>query len=195
MPTNFLVAALLACFAAAQIEAAWATGRWATTLPLVAQEALVAAFFLTRRRPDDVSRRPFDWALGVTGVALPFLLRPEDGPTALTWIGQGLHAGGLVLAAVATAFLGRSIGLVAANRGVRRSGPYRWVRHPMYVAQAVAAAGFVLCHPCTRNLVVLLTAVAVFHARAVAEERLLARDPAYRAYVDATPWRFVPYLH
>jgi len=32
-------------------------------------------------------------------------------------------------------------------------------------------------------------------ARAVAEERILARDPAYRNYLERLPWRFFPYVY
>ena len=41
---------------------------------------------------------------------------------------------------------------------------------------------------------VVLTAFAVLGGRALVEERLLAGDPAYRAYRDRVPWRFVPFV-
>ena len=35
----------------------------------------------------------------------------------------------------------------------------------------------------------------LLNARAVAEERILARDPAYREYLQRLPWRFLPYVY
>lgn len=193
--TNVLLAIVFAVLAAAQLASGWRTGQWATTAPLLAQETVLVACFLTRRPSVALSARPLDWALALAGVLLPFLLRPADIAAATAWLGRPLHAGGLALAAVATAFLGRSIGLVAGNRGVRSSGPYRWIRHPMYAAQAIAMTGFVLCHVTAWNVTVLSAVVAAFYGRAVVEERVLGGDPAYRAYRAATRWRFVPFVH
>src|SRR5438093_526500 len=43
-------------------------------------------------------------------------------------------------------------------------------------------------------LFVVSTLLALI-ARAVAEERILARDPAYRNYLERLPWRFFPYVY
>jgi protein-S-isoprenylcysteine O-methyltransferase Ste14 len=193
--TNVALALVFAVLAAAQLASGWRTGQWTTAAPLLAQQTVLVACFLTRRPSVTVSARPLDWTLALAGVLLPFFLRPADVPAGTAWLGRPLHAGGLALAAVATAFLGRSVGLVAANRGVRSSGPYRWVRHPMYLAQAVAMVGFVLCHATPWNVALLAAVLAAFYGRAVVEERVLAGDPAYRAYRAGTPWRFVPFVH
>ena len=37
--------------------------------------------------------------------------------------------------------------------------------------------------------------LVALNARAIVEERFLARDSLYRDYLERTPWRFVPYVH
>jgi hypothetical protein len=43
--------------------------------------------------------------------------------------------------------------------------------------------------------VIAAATVAALHTRALVEERLLTADPRYRAYLQRTPWRFLPYLY
>jgi protein-S-isoprenylcysteine O-methyltransferase Ste14/uncharacterized membrane protein (UPF0127 family) len=191
---NLVLAALYVVFVVAHLHVARRTGQWTTILPVVAQEALLVALFLTRRRSRVASSRPFDWALGIVGTFLPLLLRASDlGP--LTAVGRPLQIGGITLAGISALFLGRSIGVVAANRGVRTAGPYGWVRHPMYVAHVLAYVGYTLSYPSPRNVVIAAVTTAALVGRAVVEERLLVTDPAYRSYLDRIRWRFVPFVH
>ena len=63
------------------------------------------------------------------------------------------------------------------------SGPYRWVRHPMYSALILSIWGVVLWHFCWMNLLLFTIMIAAVSAKASKEERLwLARDVAYADY-------------
>ena len=189
---NVLLAVFYALFAAAHWDLLRRTRQWGTVVPLLLQETLLVALFLLRRPSRATSSRPADWLLAVAGTFLPLLMRGGDSLGALVWIGRPVQIVGLVLALVAVAGLGRSFGIVAANRGVRTSGPYRVVRHPLYAAYLVTYVGYLLSYPRPLNVVLVAVTAAVMYARAVAEERLLAGDPAYRAYRERTRWRFVP---
>jgi protein-S-isoprenylcysteine O-methyltransferase Ste14 len=90
--------------------------------------------------------------------------------------------------------LGRSFGLVPANRGIVSSGLYRVVRHPIYLGYLVTHCGFVIANPLNWNLAVLIVADAALMFRAVLEERTLSKDSEYRAYMQRTRWRIVPGL-
>jgi len=189
---NVLMAAFYALFAAAHWDLLRRPGEGATTLPILLQETLLVALFLLRRRSRASSARPADWLLGFAGTFLPLLMRGGDALGALAWLGRPLQVAGLVLALVAVAGLGRSFGIVAANRGVQTCGPYRLVRHPLYAAYVVTYLGYLLAYPRALNVLLVAVTVAVMWARAVAEERLLADDPAYEAYRARVRWRFVP---
>lgn len=193
---NVLLAAVYLFFVTAHVSFARRTGQWATVMPLVIQESMLMVLFLTRRRSLATSDRPFDWAVGIIGVLLPLLMRPTETTGPLAPIGEAMQIVGLTLAAVALGFLGRSLGIVAANRGVKVSGMYRIVRHPMYAAYLVSYVGYVLTCPTWWNALLVAVTCVALNARAIVEERFLARDDQrYREYLGETRWRFVPYVY
>ncbi len=71
-------------------------------------------------------------------------------------------------------------------------GPYRWVRHPMYVALLLGmAAVAALAHSLAQPVLWVILAV-VLNFKAALEERLLAmRWPDYATYCASTK-RFIP---
>ena len=192
---NLALAAIFGLFAGAQVGAALHTGQWATTMPIALQETLLVVLFLTRRRCFATSDRPLDWIVGVIGTALPLFMRPDVVRGPLNWLGEPLQFVGVMGAVTALTFLGRSFGFVAANRGIKTSGLYRIVRHPTYTGYMLSYVGYVMCYPTSSNLLVAIATLFAFNARALFEERLLRRDPVYRAYQLGTPWRFVPYVY
>jgi protein-S-isoprenylcysteine O-methyltransferase Ste14/uncharacterized membrane protein (UPF0127 family) len=193
---NLGLAAVYLLFASAHVAVARRTGMWLALLPIVAQEALLVALFLTRRRSIATSARPLDWVVGIVGTFLPLLMRPTEPVGSLAWLGAPLQALGLVLAIAATAVLGRSLGVVAGNRGIETRGLYRLVRHPMYGAYALSYLGYIASYPSAANLTIAAAVVAALNLRAIVEERFLAAaDPAYRAYLGRVRWRLVPRVY
>ncbi len=174
---NVALAAIFGLFAGSQVSAAIGTGQWATTMPIALQETLLVVLFLTRRRCFATSDRPLDWIVGVIGTVLPLLMRPDAVRGPLNWLGEPLQFLGVAAAVVALSFLGRSFGVVAANRGVKTSGLYQIVRHPTYAGYMLSYVGYVMCYPTSSNLLVAIATLFAFNARAIFEERLLRRDP------------------
>src|SRR5579871_1504765 len=192
---NLGLAALYASFCAAHLAHVRATGRWLPLVPILVEEALLVALFLVRRRSRRVSTRFGDWAVGVGGTYLPLLLRATAEAGTLAPLGFGLQAAGFGVSVLALCALGRSLGVVAADRGVRAGGLYRGVRHPLYAGETVSYLGYLVSYPSLRNALVVLATTLALAVRAGVEERFLARDPAYRDYVAAVRWRFVPGLY
>ncbi len=164
-------------------------------LAIIVQMTILAVLFVVRRPSTDTSDRPLDWVLGIVGTFLPLLLRRADTPGGLVWLGGPIQVVGASAVAVVALFLGRSFGLVPANRGLQLEGPYRLVRHPMYGAHLLGYLGYALTYPSAANILIVVATLLALIARAVAEERLLARDPAYRTYLERLPWRFFPYVY
>jgi protein-S-isoprenylcysteine O-methyltransferase Ste14/uncharacterized membrane protein (UPF0127 family) len=192
---NVALAALYAFFATAHFAAARRTGQWATTMPIVVQETLLVILFLTRRRSTATSDRPFDWAVGIAGTFLPTFLRPTDQLGVLAGLGETVQIIGLLLAVGGLVSLGRSVAVVAANRGIKRSGLYGFVRHPMYAAYMLTYVGYSLSYPTVRNCLLTVATAATLCTRAIVEEHFLQQDTAYRAYARRVRWRFVPYVY
>lgn len=71
-------------------------------------------------------------------------------------------------------------------------GPYRWIRHPMYSALLLAAAGLAWRAGTAADALLGAALLAVLAAKALIEERgMRATQPAYAAYCSGTR-RFVP---
>lgn len=160
---------------------------------LLLSESVVVLFILLRRPTRDISRRPADWALGVTGTLLPLsAVAPQGEPLAPLAACAALMGTGFLLQLWAKLTLRRSFGVVAANRGVKASGPYRLVRHPMYAGYALTHIGFLLAGPALWNLAVYGATLAIATRRILAEERVLMADPAYRALAETSRYRLLP---
>lgn len=161
---------------------------------LFASEFLVVMFSLLRRTTSDVSQRGVDWAVALAGTNLPLLAQPGGTPLAPEAVSAALMIFGLLASIWAKLSLRRSFGIVAANRGVKTSGPYTLIRHPMYAGYLVIQVGFLLFSPTLWNLFIYIGAAALQLLRMRAEEDILRRDPLYRDYADRVRYRLVPGL-
>ena len=99
---------------------------------------------------------------------------------------------GLYVQISAKVVLGRSFGIVAANRGVKVQGPYRVVRHPMYAGYTIIHVGFLLAFPSVLNLALYSSELAIQIARLFREERVLRQDETYREYSARVRYRLIP---
>ncbi len=102
---------------------------------------------------------------------------------------------GMILSLGARLYLGRRFGLLPANRGIVSTGPFRLVRHPIYLGWLVLSFGFVIEYPTLRNIGLLTSILPVMIWRIALEERLLGQDPAYRPYCQATRYRVLPFIY
>ncbi len=168
------------------------TGR-VTGLLLVVSEGLVVILMIVRRPTEVVDRRWVVRLITLLSIAGPPLVRPLATPAGPTdTISAMLSALGLTVIVVSKLALGRSFGLVPANRGVVSSGPYRFVRHPIYLGYLVTHAAFVVANPLFWNIAILVAADIALLVRALYEERTLEGDDAYLAYESRVRWRLVP---
>jgi protein-S-isoprenylcysteine O-methyltransferase Ste14 len=169
-----------------------ATGRL-TGLLLVASEALVVVLMIVRRRTDDVDRRAIARLITALSIVGPPLVLPLATPaTGTDVVTTAVSAVGLTLVVAAKIALGRSFGLVPANRGVVARGPYRFVRHPIYLGYAITHLAFVVANPLWWNVWMLGVADTALVVRLLYEERTLARDAQYVEYCERVRWRLVP---
>ncbi len=76
-----------------------------------------------------------------------------------------------------------------------RSGPYRWIRHPMYTAVLALCGALVLDAPSLLRAVTWLLLAATLVVKLRYEERLLAAAfPDYGEYQSGSR-RLIPYLY
>ena len=191
---KIVISALLGVLAARMIPAAVNSGNVLPVILLVS-EALVVAFILLRRRTHDISLDWRDWMFGLAGTIAPLLAAPPGAnPLVPLPVCGLLMTIGFCLNMSAKLTLRRSFGVVAANRGVKASGPYRLIRHPMYAGYALTQIGFLLSGPTVWNFGIYGLAFLIQIARIRAEERILNNDPAYSAMSERVRYRLVPFV-
>lgn len=84
---------------------------------------------------------------------------------------------------------------VGRDQSVVVTGPYAWVRHPMYSGSLVMMLGIPLALGSAWALFAVAALVASIIVRLLAEERfLVSRLPGYAAYRARTKARLIPYL-
>jgi protein-S-isoprenylcysteine O-methyltransferase Ste14 len=166
-------------------------GKW-TSLFWMASEGVVVVLLVFRRPSIQLSRSPRDWFAGIAGSLLVLLVRPTGTAVAPDEAGFALQLLGTGFQLYGKLALGRSFGIIAANRGVVISGPYRLVRHPIYLGYIITHAGFLLANMSAWNVAVYGAAYVFQVARIYAEERILSEDDRYREYVRCVRYRLIP---
>jgi protein-S-isoprenylcysteine O-methyltransferase Ste14 len=168
------------------------TGR-ITGLLLLVSEALVIVLTVIRRPAHIVDRSVRAAMVTAISVVGPPLLLPSDAgglvPDVVTAAASAL---GLAFVVLGKLTLGRSFGLVPANRGVVIRGPYAHVRHPIYSGYLITHFAFLVAHPSWWNAVVIGIADTALILRALIEERVLNGDAEYQAYCRRVEWHLVP---
>ena len=160
--------------------------------------ALVVVLFVIRRRRIEGERATL--APGLVALLGTFLLNvvaylPVEDTTST----ESLLASSVVVI-VGTVFtiwslatLGRCFGLFPEVRGLVTRGPYRLVRHPVYLGELTSAVGMLLAKPHPLVVVTFGVFVALQYWRTIYEERALsaAFPEDYPAYARRVP-RLLP---
>ena len=159
----------------------------------VAEETWVVAAYLVRRPARVVSQRPIDWLLAFGGTFGGVLLRPDGAhPHWGVLAGFDVQLIGLVICVASFYALGRSFGFAAADRGLKVSGTYSIVRHPIYASYFFLQVGYVLQSLSWNNALVVVFICSCNVGRALVEERLLASSTRYDEYRTRVRWRLLP---
>jgi protein-S-isoprenylcysteine O-methyltransferase Ste14 len=162
----------------------------------VLQHLLVLGIALTRRPPE-----ARDHSLPSSMAVVIAYAYPYAQVVYLRWVpGEpAWPAGGLVLVTLAAFLsivsllsLGRRFGVFPALRGLMTRGPYRLVRHPMYLAYVIADVGYNLQEWNVGTALMVMAGWASLLYRIHAEERVLSQDPGWSAYATLVRHRLFP---
>jgi protein-S-isoprenylcysteine O-methyltransferase Ste14 len=119
---------------------------------------------------------------------LPHVLRERFIPvnTVLIWVGTAVVAAGLGLAVWARRHLGQNWSsnvVVKQDHALVRTGPYRWVRHPIYAGIILAFVGAALYIGEWRGLIATVCVFLSFLVKSRAEEAQMEKlFPEYQQY-------------
>lgn len=166
-----------------------------TRIATIALLALVIRFLIIRhpvvKKVNGVSPR----LAAVAALCLPSLLAllPQADMSPLAaGLSSGLALLGLIASIVTIQFLGRSFSVMPQARKMVTEGPYRIVRHPLYLAELVVTLGVMWRFEQPWPLIILAVTIGVQLLRIRFEERILLETfPGYREYAERTA-RLVP---
>lgn len=160
--------------------------------------AIVVVLFVVRR---PVVGRRSTVRGAIVAIAGTFILtlaasaRVDEGNVAALLLSSGLVLTGTGLSIASLVVLGRCFGMMPEARGLVRRGPYRWIRHPIYLGEMVSALGLVVAATSVFILLLFAAFCAVQYWRAVLEEHALEEAfPEYADYRRRT-YRLLPGLH
>ena len=164
----------------------------------VSQHLLVLGIALTRRAP-----QAQDHSLATSAAVIVAYAYPYAQVAYLRWVpGEpGWEAGGLVLVTLAACLslgslltLGRWFGVRPALRGLATTGPYRFVRHPIYLAYLLADIGYNLQEWNFATVLLVAAGWMSLLYRIRAEERILSQHSDWPGYAALVRYRFFPGL-
>ncbi len=163
----------------------------------VLYNALIAILFLIRSRPTVVSLHPLHWLVAlVTSFSGLFFGRSLQVPASSQVMAANiLIVFGLFLGIATAIMLGRSYDFLPALRGVQSDWLYAFIRHPMYLSSILIRLGYVVLNCTFSNAIVFVAMIWLYDRRARYEEAIMQNDEAYRRYMAAVRFRFIPLLY
>ncbi len=163
---------------------------------------LLVALYFVRGRASTTTRSLPARLIAVTATFLPFLI-PVVGRTAraghypspaILVISIVIMMSGMAFTMAALGTLGKSFSIIPQVRKLVVRGPYRLVRHPLYLGEIISVVGLMLPGVSVPKILVFLLLVGCQVYRSIQEEKLLtAAFPEYADYAAKTA-RFLPGL-
>jgi protein-S-isoprenylcysteine O-methyltransferase Ste14 len=160
--------------------------------------ALVIALVFARRMPVAKSEGLWPRVVAIIGGNLEVALgtlHPVALPLSLKLVSTTLIILGTGAEIVVLIWLGRSYSIFPEARKLVLQGPYRWIRHPLYLTAAIATLGIAMGYAQPWAALLALVAFGFQIGRMHNEERVLtATFPEYAAYAARTK-RLIPGIY
>ena len=157
---------------------------------------MAAISFLTREPAREMTRRG-EVAIPTASLVLPFLALNVpmviDTPYSIAW-GLLVAIFGAIMALISFVYLRRSFAIMPAVRTVVTGGPYRTVRHTLYLGEFIYTLGRLLAFSLVSMALILVSAIFLV-LRIQIEERKLREYPEYDEYALLVRYRLIPYVY
>lgn len=162
----------------------------------LSQHIVVLAIALTRPPP-----KAYDHSLSASAAVFVAYAYPYAQLIYLRYVpgNEFWPEGGIVVVTTAAVLsllslltLGKRFGLRPALRGLATSGPYEFVRHPMYLSYVLGDIGYNLQEWNLGTLLLTLVGWASLLYRIQAEEQVLAQDSGWTKYAATVRSRLIP---
>jgi protein-S-isoprenylcysteine O-methyltransferase Ste14 len=182
----------------ALIPRVWALthGQWVTASGPILFYTLMFLLFVFRHASKTSLTSLKHYFFALAGTFLPLLMEPGSSPQQLLVIlGWGFQIIGMVVTNIALGSLGRGFGIFAANRQIKTSGLYQFIRHPLYAGEALWFFALVLMNWSPFNALLYCVQSACQLKRIKDEEQFLLQDLAYQTYYSQVRYRLLPKIY
>lgn len=166
---------------------------------LLCFNVLIIFLYLLRSRAQLSSNSLAANTIAILGTFLPlflsFLSRPESiNPTAVL-AGDFFIIAGMAFSVYSVTHLGKNFSIIPQARNLVQSGPYKFVRHPLYLGELISSVGLVLAAVTFSMILYFVCLVICQVYRALQEEKILTNVfPEYQNYRSKTA-RFLPGIY
>jgi len=163
-------------------------------IALLFRNTSITLVFLLRRPSKLTSRNIGDWIAAIGGTFITYLYTSQAEPI------SPLIVPTAYIVMIVTAFLsticvinlGRSFGIVPANRGVKTDLLYGIVRHPLYSLYTIYDLAVISLAFSSHNCCICILHALFSYLRARREENILKQDRTYQEYIAKTRYMFLP---
>ena len=163
---------------------------------MVCFNALILILYLLRTRAKSTSKSLAANTIAILGTFLPLLLAYLSRPQAINLIGiftaDLLVLFGMVFSLYSLSHLGRNFSIIPQARNLIQSGPYKFIRHPLYAGELLCSLGAVLASFSIERFILFLGMVGCQVYRAFEEEKILADVFSEYQNYQARTVRFLP---
>ncbi len=160
--------------------------------------AVLVVMFMVRQLPQRtaIGLYPRFAAIAGTFIGIGFMWLPAQELSSVVYLASLLLiTSGTAFAAYAVLALGRSMSVLPEARRLTISGPYAFIRHPLYLGEIVSMAGVALQYLSAWALLLLGLLYVFQFQRMTYEERVLTQAfPEYGDYMARTA-RLVPGIY
>jgi protein-S-isoprenylcysteine O-methyltransferase Ste14 len=164
-------------------------------IALILRNTSLTLLFLLRRPSQLTSKKVIHWVVAIAATFMTYFYETIGARPVFPSFRPAAYVVMVVaafLSAVAVVNLGRSFGIVPANRGIKTKGFYKVVRHPIYSLYMLHDIGWNLNCFSVNNGCVFVLYCLITYIRAKCEEKVLRQDPAYQKYVLKIRYMFFP---
>ncbi len=163
---------------------------------MVCFNALIIILYLLRTRPKSTSKSLGTNAIAILGTFLPLLLAYLSRPEAINLIGiltaDLLIIFGIAFSIYSLSYLGKNFSIIPQARNLIQTGPYKFIRHPLYSGELLCSLGAVLASFSIERLILFFCMLGCQVYRSLQEEKILSGVfSEYHNYQDRTD-RFLP---
>ncbi len=165
---------------------------------LVCFYALIIYLYFIRSAASSTTRSYTAKIVAVAATFLPFLIPLTSQPlddTEIILFASAVSVSGMAMTLYSLGALGKSFSIIPQARTLVQTGPYKFVRHPLYLGELISILGIVLGRFSISAIAIYFLIMALQIYRASQEERLLAgMFPAYASYALKKA-RFLPGIY